>query len=702
MADISVSSFANIARTDIARVRVNQDHQGLEQAGNKTGFFDRFAQNNTLHTAFKQALTQKFGSQVAGQAMKGSFRFSSLSSRKISTILDRALIANNKQRVSTLTASGSRQGGLSPALSEGLRMISGQHAQKGVYDVVDRVAKGEIHGPDRRTGAPGTLVGGFEFLKLKDKGVEPGFMGRVAWTRDHTAEMNTPQTGLNRTALAFVDEQMALGPESMEPEIRDSLLRFLKDETGNTALTHSDLGPILRTDTTGIAGRARTHIMADANCAGTVREAVRQRTPELSQKHYIKLDYAESDMRKGLFGRSLVQITRERSKGTLHRFFTAKTKLAANTNAMKEVMASDLMRAMGIETQKAHLLRASYSDGSTKLLVEAPHMQMVSDSGQVQRFSDFSGRLVDGFIVETDQELGTPGQAIQKRDSFTSDTSMATLGRNKIFMLALADRDAIGSRGDNKGRIGNTFAAIDPGHSLEGLMGFRNINSDFSFENGRFAKFKNFSVFDDSTYSEKFEGVRQLQTMRQTGSDLEVFENYGAWLDSEMAAVNPRDKNADQVLEDFQSMKSELLKMKDAWISRRDYILDDVFGERLQVADDPPGVLESLDCLEKLSSETRLTSPSGRVRLNHLQVKGARVEWHVARDLEGDGYLLHATAGKSVMERLEAFFAGQKPPFDPGMSMDGNQLKLHIPGSRIQAFNQAMAEPAVIAFKEEK
>jgi hypothetical protein len=487
--DISVSSFAHFATTDTSRVVANPDEGRLEQAGNRPGFFARLAQNKTLHTAFKQALTQKFGRDVATQAMKGSFCFSSLSSRKISTIMDRALIANNKQLASRMSPPGARPGGLRPALSEGLRMISGQHAQKGVYNVVDRVARGEIHGPDRQTGAPGTLVGGFEFLKLKDKGVEPGFMGRVAWTKDHTAQMNTPQTQLNRTALAFVDEQMALGAEAMEPDIRNSLLGFLKNETGNTGLNPSDLGPMLKSDTNGIAGRARAHIMNDPACAGTVREAVRQRTPELSQKHYIKLDYAESDMRKGLFGRNLVQITRERSKGALHRFFTAKTKLAANTNAMKEVMASDLMRAMGIETQKAHLLRASYRDGSAKLLVEAPHMQLVSDSGQVQRFSDFSGRLVDGFIVETDQDLGTPGQALQKRDSFTSDISMATLGRNKIFMLALADRDAIGSRGDNKGRIGNTFAAIDPGHSLEGLMGFRNINSDFSFENGRLTTF---------------------------------------------------------------------------------------------------------------------------------------------------------------------------------------------------------------------
>jgi hypothetical protein len=33
------------------------------------------------------------------------------------------------------------------------------------------------------------------------------------------------------------------------------------------------------------------------------------------------------------------------------------------------------------------------------------------------------------------------------------------------------------------------------------------------------------------------------------------------------------------------------------------------------------------------------------------------------------------------------------------MTMDGKQLKLHIPESQIQAFNQAMAEAHVIDFK---
>ena len=97
-------------------------------------------------------------------------------------------------------------------------------------------------------------------------------------------------------------------------------------------------------------------------------------------------------------------------------------------------------------------------------------------------------------------------------------------------MLPLPVRAALGSRGDNKGRMGNTFAAIDPGHSLEEFMDARNIRSDFSFsEPGRFSKFKNYTVFDDCAYMEKMEGVRQLKEMRDSGGGFLQLYRMASW-----------------------------------------------------------------------------------------------------------------------------------------------------------------------------
>jgi hypothetical protein len=698
---LDIQSFQNAAATDFSRTIIDQQGQSQTLKQDSGSFlFEKLSQNKALHDTFKSALSENFGSNIAKQAMKGTFRFGSFSSQKISRIMDRAVIAHGKQLASRLQAARIQGPVLSATVSEGLRMIGNQNRQAMEFNVEDRFNRGEIHPPDPEHGRPGTTIGGFEFIELKQKGVEPGFVGKLAWTDAHTQGLTTNDTPMNKLAMGFIGEQLELTVQPMESataSIKQSALEFLMKEPGNPALTPEDVSPMLR-DNPELASRVREHVLGDQSCGEHIRRDVRAHTPELNQKHYIKLDYAESDKFK--LSSRIVQIPTRSSKGTLHRFFTAKTKQAANGNAMKEVMASDLMRAMGIETQQAHLLKSKYQDGSVKLLIEAPHMQLASESEGIQNFSDFSGRLVDGFLVQSQEDLGTPSEAIAKRDRFESDTSITALGRNKIFMLALADRDAVGSRGDNKGRIGNTFAAIDPGHSLEGLMGFRNINSDFSFENGTFSKFKNFSIFDDSSYSEKFMGVTQLQTMRDNGSDVEVFDNYEAWIDSEIDSLQGDLENKSQI-EDLQSMKTELGKMKDAWTQRRDYILDTVFGERLQVANDKPSVIESLDCLEKLTAKARITSPTGKVHLHHLQAQGERSEWHVTRNLAGKGYLLHADTGKKGMERLQRFFSSRVPAFEPKMEMDGKRLMLHVSQADIERFTGLMQEGNILEHKIE-
>lgn len=50
--------------------------------------------------------------------------------------------------------------------------------------------------------------------------------------------------------------------------------------------------------------------------------------------------------------------------------------------------------------------------------------------------------------------------------------------------------------------------------------------------------------------------------------------------------------------------------MRDAFIARRDYILNDVFGERLPFLDDNPPILENLSSLEKLTSRTTRRFPA--------------------------------------------------------------------------------------------
>ena len=79
---------------------------------------------------------------------------------------------------------------------------------------------------------------------------------------------------------------------------------------------------------------------------------------------------------------------------------------------------------------------------------------------------------------------------------------------------------------------------------------------------------------------EKMEGVRQLKEMRDSGGDLKVFSSYIGWLrgEEERVAGDPglgENEKRDQIA-DFRKLRHQVETMRDAFIARRDYILNDV------------------------------------------------------------------------------------------------------------------------------
>ena len=140
--------------------------------------------------------------------------------------------------------------------------------------------------------------------------------------------------------------------------------------------------------------------------------------------------------------------------------------------------------------------------------------------------------------------------------------------------------------------------------------------------------------------------------------------------------------------------------MRDASIVRRDYILNDVFGERLPFLDDNPPILENLSSLEKLTSRTTRRSPHGTVQLEHLQVvEGGRQQWHIQRDGEG-GYIFQAVSGDPAKSRatVNDLLRASNLPFHA--EGDAATAYLHVPASQVRAFAAAMSEANVIAYKE--
>ena len=181
--------------------------------------------------------------------------------------------------------------------------------------------------------------------------------------------------------------------------------------------------------------------------------------------------------------------------------------------------------------------------------------------------------------------------------------------------------------------------------------------------------YKNFSMFDQSTLAEKMEGVRMIASLARSKADTGIFDSYAREFGSNRAAEADFARN--------------LNKTKQLYEGRRDDI-PRIFQERLAVDTFQFGVsgggehvarrdacLNLLDCLEKLTSPTVMTTRGG-IGLAYPQIADPdqRREWRVRQDAQS-GELVFSCAGTprqiaAALRGLEAFpgyqgVAGQGP-----------------------------------------
>jgi hypothetical protein len=260
------------------------------------------------------------------------------------------------------------------------------------------------------------------------------------------------------------------------------------------------------------------------------------------------------------------------------------------------------------------------------------------------------------------------------------------------MFLLLADRDAIGSHGQNKGFKDGRFFAIDPGHSLEGNGKDLEIHDDLSFVDksvNLFEKrFKNFSVFDDSTHFEKFQGVLDLRNLKNSNKIEQLYNDYCAKF------MNPPEADKElskMILTRLESMKKELdsqmakilnafephLKFYDAMMAGievkeqgDDQVRPQVDqkGKRrdvIQLYNPNPAVsakdkqfivehgIETLSNLEKLLSKTKNTTPKGEPLLHLEVVQNTRVPWSAKFENGIITYTSSKPLSKAAQKELE-------------------------------------------------
>lgn len=532
-----------------------------------------------------------------------------------------------------------------PQVPTGLQALDGDTFGGAETSVEDRVRAGAF-GAGMRVNESGVK---YVFEKLKTSGVEPGFIVRKDWTAADTQTMMTDGTDLDQVARTVLEQRLG------RPLTAQDDVRALKAQ----------------------------HFVAirDAAMAGVGN--VRR----LTERHIVKLDYNENDRRVrhdaahiGTFRLPVRNAIKGGAfKGAFFRAFRLTTANAASAGAVAEALANDLTRAMGVPTQELSLVKGRYSDGHEKLMLVSKF---------AHGYRDFDGNFLrDGRLVGRQD---AHGNVIEQPED---------IGRYKAMFLLLADRDAVGSHGQNKGIVNGHFFAIDPGHSLEGNGAALEIHDDFSFKDtqgGVFEKrFLNFSVFDDSNRSEKLKGMVAIRDAFVHGDFDNIFNAYALRFPAD-------DPHADQALS--QAIQTRIREMRAEFNGQYDRMMG-VFGEQIDVYDHfvalTPGddatacrVIDAVENLERLTSPTVATSKHGEVQLRHLEVTPeTRVPWKVR--VAPDGAVVYSC------DRLPE---GRKPLLENMLQLAGvtdvaadagGSFSFTVPQANLAAFLGAFTEDAV-------
>lgn len=597
--------------------------------------------------ALKERLQACFENDVFfAQAVRGcenQAELSRLIEGKVNAILDMNELPGARRTLAVDAPPAPAPAAGHPQVPTGLQALDGDTFGGAETSVEDRVRAGAF-GSGMRVNESGVK---YVFEKLKTSGVEPGFIVRKDWTAADTQTMMTDGTDLDQVAREVLEQRLG------RPLTAQDDVRALKAQ----------------------------HFVAIRDAAMAGAGNVRR----LTERHIVKLDYNENDRRVrhdaahiGHFRLPVRNAIKGGAiKGAFFRAFRLTTADAASAGAVAEALANDLTRAMGVPTQELSLVKGRYSDGHEKLMLVSKF---------AHGYKDFDGNfLQDGRLV--------PG-----RDAAGNVVQPEDIGRYKAMFLLLADRDAVGSHGQNKGIVNGHFFAIDPGHSLEGNGAALEIHDDFSFKDtqgGVFEKrFLNFSVFDDSNRSEKLKGMVAIRDAFVRGDFDNIFNEYEARF--------PADEGGDPAL--GSAIRSRLGEMRAEFNGQYDRMMG-VFGGQLAVYDHflalTPGddatackVIDAVENLERLTSPTVSTSKHGEVQLRHLEVTPeTRVPWKVRVAPDG--------AAVFACDRLPE---GRKPLLENMLQLAGvtdvaadagGSFSFTVPQANLAAFLGAFTEDAV-------
>ena len=574
---------------------------------------------------------------------------------------------------------------VSPNEPTGLKNLGQTLFKKDETSIEDNIRKGQLGRGMRinwSTNQPVILQ------ELKKNGVEPGFIYKNDWSQNNTASLMLDFN--SEASLKKLDDLKEKNPHLAQKctnlSVRDQIMLFGRAHpAGFAAVADYMLEKNLQNPASGLAKlfaakfpdvdpkdwrnldqkKLKTELFVEIrrailNVKAKEDPITYKKSPifkHFADRHIMKLDYNEGDRvyqkeagSAGLFRRPERVLTKQ---GYLFRLFTAQTSESISVGAVGEALANDLTRLAGIPTQDLRLVQGKYSDGTPKLMLEAKFADGYEDIS--------SGYLLDGRIFKRGNE------------------SIESLGKYKAFFMVLADRDAIGSRGQNKGFAHGKFFAIDPGHSLEGQGAHIQIKDNFSFthKDSVFQKnFKNFSVFDDDTRFAKFQGALNLLELQRSGKFADLFQSYRDAFRIDEHTPNGEISLRRKILasiaakeHEFNTSLAKLFSACDAQFKLYDNLR--AYGAPVQEL-----AIEGIENLEKLTSPTTTVSDNGFVTLKHLAViENKRIPWQAHVEGNNIVYTCQTKIPSQARRRLANFCTRH----GLSLSRSNNETRITIP-----------------------
>ncbi|MBI2786912.1 MAG: hypothetical protein HYX60_11685, partial [Legionella longbeachae] len=193
-----------------------------------------------------------------------------------------------------------------------------------------------------------------------------------------------------------------------------------------------------------------------------------------------------------------------------------KNRIKANKEAIREFVGTCLAGIFSKQNQKQRITWINNGKNEVHALLACGWKNGLQELTQFLHAGsepDYNGVLVEDKYAPIKRSKNIPG-----------------LGKNLIFGIAIGDRDGIGKEAQNKGLADGAFYGFDYGKPYEGQGICSSLSDDFSFEDSyakapsifrgtspiglaRHFMYRNYSIFYDTSLSERMEGFHLLRKM---------------------------------------------------------------------------------------------------------------------------------------------------------------------------------------------